>query len=953
MTLALSTNDVTEGDEMRILSAALSPRRAARFAVLGTLLLVGSLIVPVGAVFAGSATITAVGTLYTHTNQPSLSTETISVSPVAAGNVLAMVIETKFPSGVPSFTASGASGGGVTTWKKARSSLTIDGIHGQELWWGVVTTSGPSTITVSYTSGSTSGNAESATALDVQEFRSSSGTSTVWSADGTNVVDPGFTQSTAPVFPTLTPPRPNDVYFGYLAVYDFVTPVPVTGVVFQGDLRGNWTAYDASVPLAGITPTTSGGSQTYFSIAMLLSAAAAPPATPTVTGVSPTSGSTAGGTSVAITGTNFSDASAVTFGSTNATSYTVTDTSHITATSPAGSAGTVHVTVTNTAGTSSTSSADQFTYDALPTVTGISPTSGVAAGGTSVTITGTNFVSGATVNFGANLATGVSVTNSTTITATSPAGSAGTVDVTVTTPGGTSTTGSGDKYTYYALPTVTGISPTSGVAAGGTSVAITGTNFSAVSAVKFGSTNATSYTVTDTSHITATSPAGSAGTVHVTVTNTAGTSATSGADQFTYVAPPAAPTVTGVSPMSGTTAGGTSIAITGTNFSAVSAVKFGSTNATSYTVTNSTTITATSPAGSAGTVHVTVTNTAGTSATSGADQFTYVAPPAAPTVTGVSPTSGSTAGGTSVTITGTNLTGATAVKFGTTNATSVTVNSATSITAASPAGSAATVDITVTTAGGTSATGAADHFTYVAPAPPTVTGVSPSAPAQQLSFRIQPGGGASGVAWTQQPAVAVVNSLNQVVTTDNSTVVYLSIATNPAGDSLSCTNGTSATVVNGIASFSGCSINVGSSSSYILSASSSPAWTPATSNAFAVTVAPTPVTLTGASALGASSTSGFTIKTKILKVGQSITIRIQSNPQLAGTTLGVWIAKKGSNGTWAVYKPHASVTTDATGTAYYTYRFGSGVWLAFRFYYGGSATFGPAWSYPSQFGRAM
>jgi PGF-pre-PGF domain-containing protein len=95
---------------------------------------------------------------------------------------------------------------------------------------------------------------------------------------------------------------------------------------------------------------------------------------------------------------------------------------------------------------------------------------------------------------------------------------------------------------------------------------------------------------------------------------------------------------------------------------------------------------------------------------------------AAPTVTGISPASGTTAGGTSVTVTGTGFTGATAVKFGTTNAASYTVNSATQITAVSPAGSAGIVDITVTTSAGTSATGAADRFTYSSPTPtPTPT----------------------------------------------------------------------------------------------------------------------------------------------------------------------------------------------------------------------------------------
>jgi len=86
----------------------------------------------------------------------------------------------------------------------------------------------------------------------------------------------------------------------------------------------------------------------------------------------------------------------------------------------------------------------------------------------------------------------------------------------------------------------------------------------------------------------------------------------------------------------------------------------------------------------------------------------------APTITSVSPTTGSTAGGTSVTITGTNLNGATSVTFGgTPNATgAMTVNNATLITVTAPAHAAGTVDITVTSPAGTSAICAADKFTY-------------------------------------------------------------------------------------------------------------------------------------------------------------------------------------------------------------------------------------------------
>ncbi len=83
-------------------------------------------------------------------------------------------------------------------------------------------------------------------------------------------------------------------------------------------------------------------------------------------------------------------------------------------------------------------------------------------------------------------------------------------------------------------------------------------------------------------------------------------------------------------------------------------------------------------------------------------------------VTGISPSSGPLGGGTTVTITGSNFTGATGVSFGNVPATSFTVNGDTSITAVSPAaGNAGPVDVTVTTPAGASATSSADQFSYV------------------------------------------------------------------------------------------------------------------------------------------------------------------------------------------------------------------------------------------------
>jgi hypothetical protein len=167
-----------------------------------------------------------------------------------------------------------------------------------------------------------------------------------------------------------------------------------------------------------------------------------------------------------------------------------------------------------------------------------------------------------------------------------------------------------------------------------------------------------------------------------------------------------------VAPASGPLAGGTVVTITGTGFTGASAVAFGSVNAGAFTVNSATSISATAPAGSAGTVHVTVTNGVGTSSPVPADQFTYATGnPGPPTVTGTSPISGPSSGGTSVVITGTNLLNATAVQFGSANASSYTVNSPTQITATAPAGTT-TVDVTVVTPQGTSAHGAADEYTY-------------------------------------------------------------------------------------------------------------------------------------------------------------------------------------------------------------------------------------------------
>ena len=180
----------------------------------------------------------------------------------------------------------------------------------------------------------------------------------------------------------------------------------------------------------------------------------------------------------------------------------------------------------------------------------------------------------------------------------------------------------------------------------------------------------------------------------------------SAADAFTYVTPPT--TISSVSPTSGSTAGGTAITITGTSLTNVTSVTVDGVAATSVVVVSSTSVTAVTPAGTVGAKNVVVTTPNGTA--SAADAFTYVTQP---TISSISPTTGSTAGGTPITITGANLTGATSVTVGGVAATSVVVVWSQSVTAVTPAGTVGAKNIVVTTPNGTASAGNA--FTYVMP----------------------------------------------------------------------------------------------------------------------------------------------------------------------------------------------------------------------------------------------
>ena len=173
---------------------------------------------------------------------------------------------------------------------------------------------------------------------------------------------------------------------------------------------------------------------------------------PTVTSIDPASGPEAGATRVTITGTGFTSGAGVDFGTTASTLVIFGSSTEIIAASPPGT-GTGDVTVTTGAGPSADTTADQFTYipatASVPTVTSIDPASGPRAGSTRVTITGTGFTSGASVDFGTTASTLVIFDSSTEIIAASPArASAGPVDITVTTRAGTSADTSADLFQY-------------------------------------------------------------------------------------------------------------------------------------------------------------------------------------------------------------------------------------------------------------------------------------------------------------------------------------------------------------------------------------------------------------------------------------------------------------------------------------------------------------------------
>jgi hypothetical protein len=266
---------------------------------------------------------------------------------------------------------------------------------------------------------------------------------------------------------------------------------------------------------------------------------------PTVTGISPTSGSIAGGTSVTITGTNLTAATAVYFGTT-AASFIVNSGTQITATSPASIGGPFDIRVVTPQGTSAISAADVFTYNgATPTVTSVVPATGTYQGFQWVKILGTDLFGATAVQIGAQQALAFQSISDTQVNFVTPAVAlgTGTVDSTVTTPSGTSGTGSADHFTYVdqVIPDVTVLSPTGGPV--GTTINIGGVGFTNATLINFtGAGPAVTWTVLSDISATAVAiaPLQFSNGYYVTVITPAGSStAHLGVNNFTVTSSPA------------------------------------------------------------------------------------------------------------------------------------------------------------------------------------------------------------------------------------------------------------------------------------------------------------------------------------------------------------------------------------------------------------------------------
>lgn len=362
-----------------------------------------------------------------------------------------------------------------------------------------------------------------------------------------------------------------------------------------------------------------------------------------------------------------------------------------------------------------------------PTITAITPDKGKIAGGEQITIKGEHFRAGATVKFGANLATDIQVVDANTITATTPVGVQGECIVTVTNDDGQKATTS---YQYMADPVITTIEPAQGPFVGGNNVKINGQYFLKGLKVYFGTEEATSVNYYNNTYLLVKAPkAVKEGSVDITIENPDGTSMTI-TDGYTYEPEIIEKLeITSISPTQGFITGGETITITGKLIDPAAKVYFGNNEATSTTFVNATSIKAIAPAvDTTGKVDVKIENPDGTIATL-TEGYEYLSVPA-PQITKLSPNIGELVGGELAYVEGQNLVDGVTVTVGGKEASVTNYYGTTKIRIRIPAGDAAgKVDVKVTNPDGQSGE-LTEGYEYL-PAPelpdPEVTKVSPNA----------------------------------------------------------------------------------------------------------------------------------------------------------------------------------------------------------------------------------
>jgi len=345
------------------------------------------------------------------------------------------------------------------------------------------------------------------------------------------------------------------------------------------------------------------------------------------------------GTEVTITGSSFTDLTAVAFNETPSGSFALDSDNQIRAIVPASAppgGGKIRVTTTN--GTHL--SAADFIVTRVPVITAFAPSAGPV--GTSVTITGNHFDAIKNVAFNGVTATSFTVLSKTQLRAIVPVG-AGVGKISVTNSAGTGQSAS--DYIVTLVPSLTSFTPDNGVI--GTFVTITGTNFINITRVSFNDAPSENFTVDSETQLRAAVPAG-ATTGKIVVTSSVG--ADTSANDFIVAK---IPQIISVMPNSGPV--GAEVTITGMQLLGVNRVTFKGKPATNFVVDSDTQIRAIVPV-DAITGRIVVRNLAGTGTSP--DNFVVTA---APTITGFAPSDGPV--GTEITITGTNFTAIERVTF--------------------------------------------------------------------------------------------------------------------------------------------------------------------------------------------------------------------------------------------------------------------------------------------------